>query len=191
VQYFQRAKMEWHPENPISSQVTLGNLGDEYIARYGLPASTQGFSLVSPQPTPPPPVQPVPTPHGSTAAPPATPAIVERPPTVPVPVQGVVGSLRVTASVRYPITGQGGSQTIYVRVVDDVGQPVAGVAVEAVVHFRGGDELHRLPSTDATGSTSLTFSIGYPPPGYTVIIDVRATYGGRTASARTSFIPWW
>jgi hypothetical protein len=33
VQYFQRGKMEWHPENPLQSQVTLGALGNEYILR--------------------------------------------------------------------------------------------------------------------------------------------------------------
>jgi hypothetical protein len=39
VQHFQRGKMEWHPENAIDQQVTLGNLGDEYLARIGLPSS--------------------------------------------------------------------------------------------------------------------------------------------------------
>jgi len=145
-----------------------------------------------PQPTlPPAPVGPVPTPYSSDAPPQATPVPVQRPPTVPLPVQGVVGNLKVSASVRYPITGQGGSQTVYVRVVDDLGQAVPNAAVEAVVHFRSGDELQRVPSTDGTGCTSLTFGIGYPPPGYTVAIDVRASYDGRTAGTRTSFIPWW
>ncbi|MBI2861607.1 MAG: VanW family protein [Chloroflexi bacterium] len=32
VQYFQRARMEWHPENPSPYQVLLGLLGDAYIA---------------------------------------------------------------------------------------------------------------------------------------------------------------
>ena len=30
VQYFQRARMEWHPENPVGSQVYLTNIGEIY-----------------------------------------------------------------------------------------------------------------------------------------------------------------
>jgi len=191
VQYFQRSKMEWHPENAVTSQVTLGNLGDEYIARFGVPRSTQAPTSSLPQPT----VQSsqlstVPTQPGPSEATRATPIPVQQP-TLVLPVQGVIGNLRVSASVRYPITGQGGSQTVFVRATDEVGQPVPNAAVEVVVHFRGGDQVYQAPNTDVTGSTSLTFGIGYPPPGYTVAIDVRASYGGRMVSARTSFIPWW
>jgi hypothetical protein len=76
-------------------------------------------------------------------------------------------------------------------VVDERGGGVGGAAVEMVVHFRTGDELHTANRTDASGYTSLSFNIGYPPPGYTVIIDVRATAGGHTETTHTSFIPWW
>ena len=36
VQYFQRMRMEWHPERARDDRVTLGALGREYIDRYGL-----------------------------------------------------------------------------------------------------------------------------------------------------------
>lgn len=38
VQYFQRAKMEWHPESPLGSRIKLSNLGEEYLDRFGPPA---------------------------------------------------------------------------------------------------------------------------------------------------------
>jgi hypothetical protein len=102
-----------------------------------------------------------------------------------------VGQLQASASVKYPITGQGGYQTVYVRVTDEAGRGLQGARVQAVVHFRDGDELLRADDTGASGHSSLSFNIGYPPPGYTVIIDVNASYGGRTATAASSFIPWW
>jgi len=205
VQYFQRAKMEWHPENPISYQVTLGNLGDEYIARVHLPSSD--LDRVPPPSSGRPGVQHLPTPLPPTPvddSQPTVPVTTSAQPTVPVPTSAQptapayepappvgIMSLEVSASVKYPITGQGGLQTVYVRVTDERGQGVGGAAVEAIVHFRSGDQVFPANSTDASGYTSLTFNIGYPPPGYTVMIEVRATYGGHTATSRTSFIPWW
>ena len=38
VQYFQRTRMEWHPERPQNERVILGQLGSAYIQRYGVPA---------------------------------------------------------------------------------------------------------------------------------------------------------
>jgi hypothetical protein len=95
----------------------------------------------------------------------------------------------VSASVKYPITGQGGTQTVYVRVTDGWGQGVRDAAVEAIVHFRSGGEVVS-GSTDASGGASLNFSIGYPPPGDTLMIEVRVTYAGRTVIGHTSFIVW-
>lgn len=37
VQYFQRARMEWHPENPAGQQVVLSDLGSQYLAQLGRP----------------------------------------------------------------------------------------------------------------------------------------------------------
>jgi len=191
VQYFQRAKMEWHPENPVPSQITLGNLGDEYIARTNLPSSY--VAPVAPLPAP-----QVPRPEAWPASTPVTsapePAPDHRQPTATVfvpPLPVPTTDFSVSASVKYPITGQGGYQTVYVRVMDDRGQAVRDAAVEVIVHFRAGDQVFRAGNTDTSGYSSLTFGIGHPPPGYTVIIEVRVTHGRRTATARTSFIPWW
>lgn len=37
VQYFQRARMEWHPEVSSGPQMRLTNLGEIYIERFGIP----------------------------------------------------------------------------------------------------------------------------------------------------------
>ncbi len=138
IQYFQRGKMEWHPENPVSYQVTLGTLGNEYIVRRGV--SQQALAAVGsacssstsigqstvpiatptpvlrPTAPPSPPVsgpvgQTVPTPVGSNPQPPP-----QNPqPTAPAAPQPAAIDFSVTAAVKYRITGQGGTQTVYVR----------------------------------------------------------------------------
>jgi len=45
VQYFQRARFEWHPENPDPYRVQLGLLGDEYLAAQGRTATTSVASV--------------------------------------------------------------------------------------------------------------------------------------------------
>jgi len=39
VQYFQRARMEWHPEDASGPRMRLTNLGEIYIERFGIPES--------------------------------------------------------------------------------------------------------------------------------------------------------
>jgi hypothetical protein len=89
------------------------------------------------------------------------------------------------------MTGQGGVQTVYVRVVDERGQGVAGATVQVIAHFRNGAQAHPGGQTDAAGYATVSFNIGYPSPGYNVMVEVRATLGGRTEITHTSFIPWW
>lgn len=187
VQYFERAKMEWHPENAIPQQITLGNLGDEYIARTNLRSSyLDPVPILSAPSTPALEVWSAPIP----ASPPpdyGEPTATVFVPPLPIRTTG----FSVSASVKYPITGQGGYQTVYVRVMNDWGQAVRDAALGIVVHFCSGDQVFRANSTDASGFSSLTFGIGNPPSGYTVLVDVRAIFGGRTITGRTSFIPWW
>lgn len=194
VQYFQRGKMEWHPENPIPYQVTLGNLGDEYIRRIGL--STSHLAPVAPlQSGAPAPVQPIPTedawPFSDKGQP--TPAFEAQPVSPPVfvtptPIPAV--DFAVSAWVKYPLIWQSGTQTVYVRVIDNWGNGVPNAAVEVIVHFRSGDQGFSGGITDASGYSSCTFGIGNQLPGYTVLVDARVTYGGRTITTQTSFIPW-
>jgi len=187
VQYFQRAKLEYYRDNPPHAQIRLGNLGDEYIQREGLPqaylAQVAPIDQAQPDAGTQVSAQVIPTP----VTPAARASVWPDVPPTPRP----VGRFQVSASVKYPITGQGGYQTVYVRVTDEWGQALQGASVQAVAHFRDGDRMLSADDTDATGHSSLSFGIGHPPPGYTVIIDVSVSYGGRTVTQAVSFIPWW
>ena len=54
VQYFQRARMEWHPENPKPNQVQLGKLGETYVERMLPPLASEQAGEFAPQDAPPP-----------------------------------------------------------------------------------------------------------------------------------------
>ena len=80
---------------------------------------------------------------------------------------------------------------MYVQVTDDRGEGLSGAEVQLVVHFHNGDQTFSAPLTDASGTTSAMFNIGYPPPGYTVFLEAQATYRGLTETAWGSYVPWW
>jgi hypothetical protein len=212
VQYFQRGKMEWHPENPISSQVTLGALANDYIlttnaiqpylasvasaCSSSASASTSSIPIANPTPVTRPAASSSSSGSGpvaqsqTNAVPPAPQAPPQSlPPTALPPVQPVSTDFSVSAAVRYRITGQGGTQTLYVRAVDSQGRGVGNAAVQAIVHFQTENVIAQ-GVTDGSGSCCLTFSIGFPPPGYRVIIDVRVNHAGRTVTSRASFTVW-
>ena len=163
VQYFQRARMEWHPEDRSGPRMRLTNVGEIYLERFDLPGDYD-----EPQP---PPSRP-----GEIAAAAAQPTVT---------------SLRLTASVRYMITGRTGSQTVFVYANDQREQPVEGAAVEMVVRYSSGDQRYGFEPTDARGFTSRGFDILSAPPGRKVVIDVTVTYGSVTGTTQTFFLPWW
>jgi hypothetical protein len=99
--------------------------------------------------------------------------------------------ISVSASLKYAITGQDGTQTLYVYVTDQWGKGVQGAMASFVAHYSDGDQFFEMPPTDSTGYTSYTFDVGDPLPGYAVVVDVGATFGERSASSQTSFLPWW
>jgi hypothetical protein len=159
VQYFQRGKMEWHPENPRDRRVQLGFLGEIYAEKYVDP---EWLKLSAPS------LGPAPSVTRATAA-----------------------TINISASLKYAITGRSGTQTLYVYVTDQWGKEVQGARVSFVAHYSDGDRSFDMPPTDSNGYTSDTFDVGNPLPGYAVVIDVRATFDGQSASSQTSFLPWW
>ena len=162
VQYFQRARMEWHPENLSGPRMRLTNLGEIYIERFGIPGDYD-------EPLPPPPR------YGN---------VTEVAP------EPTVTTLRVQASVRHVITGREGGQTVFVYATDQRQEPVEAVAVGMVVHYPSGDQRYEFEPTDANGFTSHRFDLRPAPPGRRVVIDVTAVYGGLTSTTQTFFLPW-
>jgi hypothetical protein len=121
--------------------------------------------------------------------PPATAEPLEMPPT-PTPYVPLK-ELRISASVRYPITGQTGTQTVFIYVNDQVGRPTAGATAQVVVHYPQRDQVCRPQPTDSAGFTWCSFDILSPTPGKKVLIDIDVAYGELTATTQISFMPWW
>ncbi len=166
VQYFQRARMEWHPEITSGSQMRLTPLGEIYIERFGVPEvpAESAAQIVG-----------------------ATP-----PPVATVPPQSAVTRLNVSASVRYVITGREGGQTVFVYVTDQLQQSVPGAVVKMVVHYPSGDQSYEFDElTNDSGFTGYYFDILPASPGQKVVIAVTVTYGSLTGTTQTFFLPWW
>jgi len=164
VQYFQWARMEWHPEDPSGPQMRLTNLGEIYLERFGVPGDYD-------EPRDPPP-----------------PIISDRPTMPPEP---AVTALHISASVRHIIIGQGDGQTIFIYVTDQWRQPVEGAAVSMVAHYPTSMAHYECAPADERGFTSSRFEILPTPPGRKVVIDVKVTYGDLAGTTQIFFLPWW
>lgn len=172
VQYFQRARMVWHPDTPLGSQVRLANLGEVYIERFGLPGDYDE------------PVPPSSTP-GEDAR--GDLSLSQRGGRV----DRMVTKLEVTASVRSMVTGRQGVQTLFVYVTDQQQRPVEGVSVTAEVRYPSRLETLEFDPTDDDGFVRKDFKIVPTPPGKRVVIDVSVTHRDAVATTQTFFLPWW
>lgn len=160
VQYFQRARMEWHPESASGEQMRLTNLGEVYLERFGIPGDYD---------------EPLPWPQTSAATPAANRYITK---------------LNVSASVRYAIIEREGTQTVFVYVNDQAHHPVEGAVVKMVIHYQSGDQLHEFEPTNASGFTRGSFEILPSTSRRSVAIEVTATYGRLRCTTDTFFLPW-
>jgi len=162
IQYFQRVRMEWHPEVVSDPQMRLTNLGEIYIEHFGISGN---YDKPLPSPA-------LGDPYTSTSG-------------------SSVTELYISASVRYAVTGRQGVQTVFVYVTDQWCQPVQGAAVKMTVHYQSSDQHYEFNPTNASGFTRHGFDILLSPPGQKVVIDATVTYGDLTATTQTLFLPWW
>jgi hypothetical protein len=170
VQYFERGKLEWYPENPAGLRVQPGMLGTIYVEQFVDPIYTER------------------EPNYSRRVPPALTPTPEEAAPLPTAVTG----LRMRVTVKHPIIGLNGTQTIYAYVLDQDGQGVPGVIPEIEVAYRGGT-VDRLTGgiTDDNGHSHVDLQVDEPAPGYVVLINLVARYEGLEARAHTAFLPWW
>jgi hypothetical protein len=84
-----------------------------------------------------------------------------------------------SASMSNPTPGDGGSETLYVR------SNVPNATVSLVVHYKTKNTSYS-GATDPSGAGSVTFGIGRPTVGYTVIVDITV---GQQAACSTAFTP--
>jgi hypothetical protein len=167
VQYFQRARLAWYPESPVGSQMQLTNLGEIYLEQFELPGDYDD------------PVPPSARPGESLFEDGGTPS----PP--------VVTRLEVSASVSSFVTGRRGTQTLFVYVNDQQGNPRQGASVTAVARYPSRHQDLELPLTDENGFAKVSFEILPTPPGRRVVIDVTVTYEDVEGTTQTFFLPWW
>ena len=99
--------------------------------------------------------------------------------------QEIKGALDVSASVKFPTLG-GGTQTLYATVTLD-GQPVQRADVSITVYYKTVTRYFSGPLTGPNGKTQIMWSVGRPRGGYTVRIEVVATYEGQIAKTTTGF----
>lgn len=103
-----------------------------------------------------------------------------------------VRSLRVRAYTAKAVTGQTGTQTIYILVQDQRLLPVANAEVSVILHLPGQTETRlEVPGeTNAAGITQLNFAFKAKSVGV-AMIQVIATRGDLKATTQTSFRVWW
>ncbi len=158
VQYFQRARMEWHPELSGDQRVALTDLGSIHFDVAGLNPDLK---------------KSVPAKKDAGFDP------------------SQITSLKVSANVKVPITGQSGLQTLFVRVSDQHGGPVPNAFVLATIHYPASDQTFTLPATDNLGSTLYTFPIDGSHPGQLVVVAVSVGYLNLPmVTTETSFMVW-
>ena len=163
VQYFERARMEWHPEAEPRPEVRVSKLVAVNLDRFGVPPSVG-------VPLPPPPS--------------ALSAEGE-------PVRTTARELRVSASVGSIVTGPTGHQAVHVFVIDQQGGPVKDVFVAVAVRYPSGTATFDLQPTDEKGYTGRVFELEKASAGERVIIDVNAIHGDLVGETQTFFLPWW
>lgn len=163
VQYFQRARLEWHPEIVSGSQMRVTNLGERYIERFELPGDYD---------------QPLPAPRGDSPVAPADAAITR---------------LTASASVLKAITAQQDRQVVYVYVRDQRRQSLEGALARIIIHYPSGDQTCEPGAlTDTKGFVRCSFDVGPTESGRKVLIDVAVTYGtDLSTTTQTFFLPWW
>jgi hypothetical protein len=172
VQYFQRGKMEWYPENPPGQRVQLGMLGTIYVEQFVDPIYRQADDLdalseATPLPTP-------------------TPVIEHK------DISLEVRELVVTANPRYSIVDLNGTQTLHIYVRNQDGHGISGASVNVRVQYKGSrTDSFTLAATNTNGYTELEFPIQGAPPGYVVIVNLVARYGDVQGDTTTAFLPWW
>ncbi|MBN1641350.1 MAG: hypothetical protein JXA09_08940 [Anaerolineae bacterium] len=168
VQYFERAKFEWYPENPIGRRVQLGMLGTIYVAQYVDP------------------VHKSPEPASSRARVSASTA-----PALPEDALRVHG-LQVMVSLEHPIVGTEEEQIVHVYVSDQEGRWVPGASVAMEIKYEGGSaSAHSLPATNADGYSRTAFEVASPSAGAIGVVQVSARYGDLVAQSSAAFLPWW
>jgi len=163
VQYFQRLKMEWHPEDRVTP-VQIGNLGQLYLNAYRDRIPPEALRAVA-------------NPTLGNVTPEATP----------------IGGLQVSLSLRYSVLGKDTDQTVSVHVKTEDGQPLPNAQVRVEVTNAAGKVLGSSPVvlTDARGFVKVPLTVTGGQNGERLFVRATVTSGGVQAGAEDVFLLWW
>ncbi len=165
VQYFQRLKLEWHPEDR-TSPVEVGNLGEIYVNAYRDRISPTALARVEARPDS----------NGQF-----------------VPKNEVTG-LRAVISLRYSVMGRDqNTQIVSVLVTDDNGVAVPNARVEIQFLKPNGDPLLSTPSslsTNERGFARTEIEVSGGETGTQVIVQADVVYGPWSTTTKNVFLLW-
>ncbi len=163
VQYFQRMKLEWHPDNR-SAPVQIGKMGEVYLNAFRNLFPPEALRPVSAAPIP------------------AQTVVVQ--PTL---------QLRATVSLRYSVMGKDNKQTVSVLVTDDKGAAIANAQVQIQFVSPSGANAGASPAllTDARGFVRTEVPLTGGQAGERIVVRAAVTSGGASTSAENVFLLWW
>jgi hypothetical protein len=171
VQYFQRMKLEWHPED-ATSNVRIGELGSLYVSLYRdrMPAWVLR---------------------------PANDARVSQPqePPITVTAPADITALRAVVSLRYSVMSKKRTQTVTVHVTDDSGIAVPNASI-AISFFESatGNELTGISAnalTDDGGYAIFEVPVNEGRSGTQIVVRARVEYGNLSETGQNVFLLWW
>jgi hypothetical protein len=101
-------------------------------------------------------------------------------------------SLHAHASVLTGSLPPTDTEGAYVRVVDQLNNPVSGAAVTLVVHRPGGDQTFQLSPTDSQGVSMQFFAAGKAPAGSLITMEFLVSYPGLApVHVSSSYMIWY
>jgi hypothetical protein len=104
----------------------------------------------------------------------------------------IVTAIRVSGAVGSAVMSQrGGDQIIYVRVTDQLGQPVVGARVDVSVSLPRTRLTSPVALTDDHGLAAFQVAIPRLSPGATIPVQIHADYLDHGRNTATGFRIWW
>jgi hypothetical protein len=165
VQYFQRLKLQWQPNDP-SNAVVVGNLGELYVSMYSHRMPPEALRRSD--------------------------AIAN---TVQPTTQPEIRGLRATVSLRYSVMSTRRNQTVTVLVTDVNGDYLENARVEiSFIEMNTNRVLPDSTQTlftDSRGFVNASLPVNEGRSGTNIIVRAVVTYGRLSATAQNVFLLWW
>lgn len=165
VQYFQRLKLQWQPNDPTNA-VIVGNLGELYTSIYGHRMPPEALRRSDARIT-----------------------------TAPQTAQSEIRGLRAMVSLRYSVMSTKRNQMVTVLVTDTNGDYVENARVEiSFIEMNTNKVLPDSTQTlftDKRGFVNASLPVNEGRSGTNIVVRAVVTYGTWTTTAQNVFLLWW